>query len=168
MDSHRLRRYVKPFKVSVKCKLFIYKTNYPSDSVSNMLKGCTWTYYDDIIRVSLSHSYVNPIPSWKWIDMSLSQQYANCRQIRNKSFVCYIWEKCVLWCVCHVCVGLVMLWFLYVQTSRIDTHWRRRKKSIEREDRDRKMPAWESNCQISACNDSLKFEDAVTPLWMTW
>ena len=61
--SHCLRRYVKPVKVSVRCKLFIY----------NMLKGCTWTCYDNIIGVSLSHSYVNLISSWKWINMSLSQ-----------------------------------------------------------------------------------------------
>jgi len=103
MYSHCLRRYVKPFKVSVRCKLFIY----------NMLKGCTCTYYDNIMGVSVSHSYLNLIPSWKWIDMLLSQQYASCCQIKNKSFLCCIIGRmcCVMRvsCLCRPCYAVIFV-----------------------------------------------------------
>jgi len=42
------------------------------------------------------------------------------------------------------------------------------KRSIGREDRERKMPAWESNCQIDTLDYSLEVENAITLLWMTW
>ena len=73
--------------------------------------GCTWTYCDNIVRLSLSHPYVNLLPSWKWINLSLSQQYANCRQIGNESFLCDILRKmcCVMRvsCLCRTCYTVI-------------------------------------------------------------
>jgi len=165
MYSHRLRRYVKPFKVSVKCKLLIYKTNYPSDSVSNMLKGCTWTYYADIIRVSVSHSYVILISSWKWIDMLLSQQYTSCHQIKNKSFLCCVLRKmcCVMRvsCPCRtcytvvcVCVNFACLSVRGLSHAQASAEWH-------------SVTGMRIKQQIQ-CTKRWAFEKAEEPVWMTW
>ena len=69
--------------------------------------------------------------------------------IRNKSFFCCVWEKCIGWFVYHVFVSHCYFVFVVCANS---AHWhslkRKKNRSIEREDRERKMPAWESSCQI--------------------
>jgi len=155
MYSHCLRRYVKPVKVSVRCKLFIY----------NMLKGCTWTYYDNIMGISLSHSYVNLIPSWKWINMSLSQQYTSCRQSKINSFLCCIERRmyCVMRVACLfgtcynvicVCVNFACLIVRKLSHAQASAEWHsvtgmRIKQQIQRTKR------W-------------GFEKAEEPVWTTW
>ena len=72
--------------------------------------------------------------------------------IRNKSFFCCVWEKCLGWFVYHVFVFCVCCMCEFCALTLIEEEENR---SIEREDRERKMPAWESSCQI----DTLVFNE---------
>ena len=62
-------------------------------------------------------SISSPVESSK--DMLLLQQCTSCPQIKNESFLCYIIKKCAVWCVCHVCVGLIIMRFVCVCKLRV-------------------------------------------------